>query len=473
MRRQSSLICGRLAVKIFVIFFTVFLFAFFLSACSSVQTQKKQFAEVDKDVSGQNFVAAATSLEKSKDKYYDKKDRVLFYLDLGMLNHYALLYPRSNETLSSAEDGIDQLYTTSISKGAASLLLNDNALDYSGEDYENVYLNIFKALNYISQDQYDDAFVEVRRADNKLSQLEDKYQKIADNLNQSGDAKKKFKVTKMHFINSALARYVSLLMYRTEGKFDDARIDAQKIGEAWSTESPVYDFPQPNLEGYLDNSSKARLDVVGFVGKSPELFARVLTIHTFKDAIAIYQSDGKNEQKLEVIPWQDMKDGYHFKFSLPYMEKKGTAVGRISIELNGGEVASLQTIESLENVAQETYKLHEGITYLKTIIRTVVKGLLNEKANEELDKKTGGGVWGDLTRAATSVAVDVSENADLRLSRYFPAKASIGECLVDPGAYHLVIRYYSPDGRLLHSDDRGSVTVNADSLNLYESFFLN
>jgi hypothetical protein len=451
----------------------VLLAVFFLSGCSSMQTQKKQFVEVDNAVAADNFNAAASSLEKSKDKYYEKKDRVLYYLDLGMLYHYGQIYPKSNETLTSAEDGIDELYTKSISKGAASLLLNDNALDYSGEDYENIYLNIFKALNYADEGNYEDAFVEVRRADNKLSQLEDKYQKIADDYNKSDTTGKKFTVAETHFTNSALARYISLLMYRSEGKYDDARIDAGKIGEAWSTESSVYDFSQPNLDKCLDTTGKARINVISFVGKSPELFARVLTIHTFKDAIAIYQSDGKKEEKLEVIPWQDMKSGYHFKFSLPYMEKKGTEVGKIGIELNGGEVASLQAIESLENVAQETYKLHEGMTYLKTIIRTVAKGLLNEKANEELDKQTGGGGWGELTRAVTGAAVDVSENADLRLSRYFPAKALVGECLLDPGTYHLVVRYYSLDGRLLHSDDKGSINVSADSLNLHESFFLN
>jgi len=455
------------------VFLTFFFFTFLLSACSSMRTQKKQFVEVDKEVGSQNFRGAAFSLDKSKDKYYEKKDRVLFYLDLGMLYHYAKDYTRSNQTLTSAEDGIDELYTKSISKGAASLLLNDNALDYSGEDYENVYLNIFKALNYIGRNQYDEGFVEIRRTDNKLSQLEDKYQKIADDFNQSDDAKKKFKVDKIRFTNSALARYISLLMYRSEGKYDDARIDERKIGEAWSTESSVYGFPRPNLDEYLETTGKARLNVISFVGKSPEIFARVFTIHTFKDAIAIYQYDGKKEEKLEVIPWQDMKSGYHFKFSLPYMEKKGTEVGKIGIDLNGGEVASLQTIESLENVAQETYKLHEGITYLKTIIRTVVKGLVNERLNEELDKKTGGGGWGELTRAITGAVVDITENADLRLSRYFPAKAMVGEYLVDPGTYHLVLRYYSTDGRLMHSDDKGAVKVSSDSLNLYESFFLN
>lgn len=449
------------------------LLAFFAKGCTSVQSQKAQFVDVDKQVSAQNFSAAINSLEKSKAIYYSKKDRVLYYLDLGMLCHYKTAFVESNQALTLAEDAIDELYSKSVSKGAASLLLNDNALDYSGEDYENVYLNIFKALNYIHQNQYDDAFVEVRRADNKLSQLEDKYKKLADEYNKSNDAKKEFNAPQTHFTNSALARYISLLMYRAEGRYDDAQIDANKIEDAWATESFVYDFSRPNIANCLKDPKEAHLDVISFVGKSPELFARVLTIHTFKDAVAIYQSDGKNEKQLDVIAWKDMKDGYHFKFSLPYIEKKGTAVGKIAVELNGREVTSLQTLESLENVAQETYKHHEGITYLKTIIRTVAKGLVNEKVNEKLDKETGGGIWGKLTRAVTSAIVDISENADLRLSRYFPAKAFVGECIVPPGAYHLVIQYYSFDNKPLYTDDKGTVTIKQGAINLHESFFLN
>ncbi len=451
----------------------ILLSTFLLSGCASMQTQKKQFVEVDKAVDVQDFGSAVNYLETSKYKYYAEKDRVLYYLDLGMLYHYHHAAAKSNEALTSAENGIDELYTKSISKGAESLLLNDNALDYSGEDYESVYLNIFKAVNYLGENQHDDAFVEIRRADNKLGELEDKYRKIADEFNQSEVAKKKFTVGPNHFASSALASYLSLLMYRSEGKYDDARIDAGKIGDAWKFESNVYDFTQPNLDDYLGSTDQARLNVISFVGKSPELFARVLTIHTLKDTVIVYQSDGKEERKLEIIPWSDMKDGYHFKFSLPYMEKKGTGVDRIVVELNGDVVDTLQTIESLENVAQETYKLHEGITYLKTILRTVAKGVLNEKANVELDKQTGGGLWGDFTRAVTSTLVDVSENADLRLSRYFPARALVGEIRVDPGAYHLVINYYSSDNRLLYSDDKGLVTIKPNSLNLFESFFLN
>lgn len=443
-----------------------------LLSCAGLQSQKDQFVEVDKKVAMHDYASAAMTLEATKDKSYAKKDRVLFFLDVGMLYHYDRNASKSNALLTSAEDAIDELYTSSISKGAASLLLNDNVMDYDGEDYENVYLNVFKAMNYLDQGMFDAAFVEVRRINIKLSELKEKYNKIAEEYNKSDDAKKKFTVGDNKFNNSALGRYLSMLMYRAEGKVDDARIDLREIDQAWQSQGQLYNFPKPDLSKYLEPSLKARINVVTFVGKAPQLFARNLTIHTFKDAVAIYQSDGKKEKELDVIPWPEMTSGYHFKFSLPYMEKQGTSVARATLELNGMPVADLQTIESLENAAADTYKLKEGMTYLKTIIRTVTKGILNEKANKELDKKTGGGLFGELTRIATSALVDASENADLRIARYFPAKAMVGEAEVEPGTYLAVIKYYGANGQLLYADEKGQMTVNADGLHLVQSAYL-
>ncbi|MGB9591004.1 MAG: hypothetical protein ACPL1K_00630, partial [Candidatus Kryptoniota bacterium] len=308
--------------------------ALVLSGCTSMQTQKQQFVEVDKALSNREFGRAALKLESGKNEYYSAKDRVLFYLDLGMLYHYGEKELKSNESLTLAENSIDELYTKSVSKAIVSMLLNDNALDYSGEAYEDVYLNVFKALNYIKMKQFDDAFVEVRRANNKLAQLEDKYRKIADDLSKQDTTGHKFKVEHNRFTNSALANYISFLMYRSQGKCSDAEIDARRIRDTWKEESYFYNFPMPTLESCSDNNfSGTRLNIVSFVGKSPELFARTLSIYTFKDAVGIYQSDGKNQKQIDVIQWPGMEASYHFKFSLPYMEKKGTLVSRVVVEV--------------------------------------------------------------------------------------------------------------------------------------------
>jgi hypothetical protein len=69
------------------------------------------------------------------------------------------------------------------------------------------------------------------------------------------------------------------------------------------------------------------------------------------------------------------------------------------------------------------------------------------------------------------VTTSVTENADLRVSRFFPSDAFIGEVELPPGAHQVRVEYRDAMGRLLFSDLK---TVNAQSgrLNLMESFYL-
>ena len=43
-----------------------------LSACTSMMSQKEQFAEIDKKVDARDFSGAVLTLETSKDTYYSK-----------------------------------------------------------------------------------------------------------------------------------------------------------------------------------------------------------------------------------------------------------------------------------------------------------------------------------------------------------------------------------------------------------------
>lgn len=150
--------------------FFIFAMVFSLStSCASMRKLKKHYAKTDKAILKNNYLEAAALVEAEKDNSYKKRDRVLYYLNLGMLYHFAGMYEKSNKLLTIAEYAIEELFTKSISKAATSLLLNDTVLDYSGEDYEDIYINVFKALNYLSLESFDEAFVEVRRIKDRKS----------------------------------------------------------------------------------------------------------------------------------------------------------------------------------------------------------------------------------------------------------------------------------------------------------------
>ncbi|MDO9578944.1 MAG: hypothetical protein Q7J16_13760 [Candidatus Cloacimonadales bacterium] len=453
-------------------------FLLVLSGCANMKSSKQQFVGIDDKLVAHDYANALAQIKAAKGKFYKEKEQALYYLDEGMLLHYNGNYEESNEALTKAENAIDELYTKSIARGAASMLLNDNVLEYSGEDYEDIYLNVFKAMNYLELEKFDDAFVEIRRINDKLSLLEQKHKKTADQFNLFKDKKKEFKTGTNKFHNSALGRYLSMLIYRAEGKLDDARIDQDMIAEAWKLQAQIYDFKQPELNTYLEKTDKAKVDFISFTGRGPDKKANTLYIHTEDDLIVIgtTEENPRGNQQLEtldLINWPGVKKGYHFKFQLPFLEERKSNISKVKIKVDGVVMKELEMIEDIEKIALETYKIKEPLIYLKTITRSVLKGLASEKGKTELSKQVGGGLLGDLSRLVTDVAVDATENADLRISRFFPAEALVGEIEVTTGMHRFAIEYYSKNGDLLWVDELGEKDVSKKGLNLFESFYLN
>ncbi|MCF7847840.1 MAG: hypothetical protein K9M45_03230 [Kiritimatiellales bacterium] len=450
-----------------------------LTGCAYFRTGKSHYAGMDNLLGRTDYGAAIQQIEKAKHKGYAQKDRAVYYLDMGMLHHLNGEYGKSNEFLEQAERSIEDNFTKSLTLSAGSLLLNDNVLPYAGEAYEDIYLNVFKALNYLSLNQPDEAFVELRRVNNKLLLLEDKYKKVAEKLNKAEDARETFRPGKSHFQNSALGRYLSMLLYRNDGKWDDVRIDREKIDLAWKLQPDVYTFSQPDLSPVTASVSppRARVNVIAFGGLSPDKTADTLYLHTEENLVIISASSegywGEALANMHIIPWPGANAGYHFKVQLPHMKKRPSRVARITVDLGSETKLELQRIESLENVAVETFEIKKPLIYLKTITRAVVKGLAAEAGKAEMTEGVDDELLSFLIRIFTDIAIDITENADLRMSRFFPAEAYVGEAHIQEGVYPVTIRYYDYGNHLLLTDERGDVKIEAGRLNVVQSAYLN
>lgn len=442
-----------------------------------MRTQKKPFAEIDEKIAHGDFASALAQVEAGKNKFYQEKDRVLYFLDVGMLHHYNGNFAESNEYLTQAEYAIEELFTKSISRGAASVMLNDNVLEYSGEDYEDVYLNLFKAINFLELGEFDAAFVEVRRINNKLSLLSDRYDQLAGEYNTSEEAEVEFKPGESRFHNSALARYMSMLMYRTEGNIDAARIDRNHISQAFDSQSQLYNFSKPELDSHLQFADQSKLNVMAFIGRGPDKKARTLYIHTEKDHIIIATtaekpSGSQDLATLDVIRWPGVNEGYHFKFQLPVMELRSSNIERIRVTVDNKHTFELNKMENIERIAEDMFRRKEPLIYLKTITRAIVKGLLSERAKREMTGAIGNPLLAFAARMATDAAVDATENADLRISRFFPAYAYVGELDLKPGVYDIKIDYLNRFGGVVHSDNYANFRINRNELNLVNTFYL-
>lgn len=445
-----------------------------LCSCSAIWTQLAQY-DGTRSLLARGDVSAAKTQIESQAWRYAQKDRVLYLLDLGMLQHFSGDYEASNRSLDEAALLIEDAVTKSISRGTASLLLNDNVLVYAGEDYESVYLHLFKALNFLALENFDGAFVEIRQIDEKLKTLEDRHWKIAEQYNRANEMGESFAPGSSRFQNSALARWISLLIYRAEGRPDEAAIDLQKIGLARATQPDLYPFSSPSLSEVLTPpaSGTVRVPLLAFTGLAPEKRADSFWIHTQKDRIFISAVENRAQRFVgpSVIPWEGVEPGYTFHFQIPRIEKSGSNVRNIRVLVDGKPVARMEAMEYLENAAEAAFEIQKPIIYLKSVLRTVTKGLAAKEA-ENAAEETWGERRGRLTGLLAGFGLGLTESADLRISRFFPARAYINELELAPGPHRIAFEYLGYGDILLFRDER-TVQVRTGDVNLIESFYLN
>jgi len=444
-RADMKFFCKR-AVPFCLILFSVLFFV------SCATTADFDFSAIDGSLERSDYASVYAKLEADSKRLYSKNDEVLEDLDMGLVSHYAGESGRSNAELSRAEEKIRDYYAKSVTQEISSFLVNDTVKDYSGETYEDIYTNIFKGLNYLSLGDFDEAFVEIRRFDNKLKEITVRSQALlADAKRSMESGSEAVPSANLKFHNSALARYLSMLMYRTAGNPDDARIDFNKIKEAFALQADLYDFPVPaSVAGDIDiPDGMARLNVISFSGLAPVKVENVLRVNL---------------------------GSTYYKLALPEMKKRPSQIAFAevtAVSKSGGSqaVARLEKIESIENIALDTYQQHYALIFMKTLTRSIAKAAataaLNEKAKKN-DNSTAGSIFG-LLSFASALTTEFTERADVRTSRYFPASASVAGLTLVSGTYDISVKYYDARHVVVTERDFPDITVTPRKLNLVEA----
>jgi hypothetical protein len=178
-------------------------FSAFLLGCASARMQDKASDDLFRR---QAYDQAAEHLKEGLAKEGDDgRDSLLYYLDIGLALHSAGKYEESNKYFLRADKLAEIKDYTSLSKEAATLLVSENIQSYKAEDFENVLINTYLAMNYALMGNNEDALVEARRTNQKL------YMMVSE-------GKRKYK-------QNAFARYISAIMYEASGQYDDAYVD--------------------------------------------------------------------------------------------------------------------------------------------------------------------------------------------------------------------------------------------------------
>lgn len=421
-----------------------------LQACSNAYRLDSAQSSLRSSFAARDYDQSVKLLDKlSQNKVYQNKDAVLLNLEQATALHFAGQYQASNASFTSAEDKMNELFTKSISRGVQSFVVNDNTLAYDGEDYEDVYLNVFKSLNYLHMDDLEAALVEARRVSHKLSQLNIKYKGLVEALSKADTTKHTdWRSGKSNVQNSALAHYLSTVLFAKSNKPDDARISYENMRKAFQDQPPLYTAESLAHDQWqkITQPEEYNVLVAGFSGRAPQ------------------------KRQTDVRLWLD-DPGMYLKFSLPSLRRYPSQVRYVKISVDDSLLIPLTPIEEMDLVAQEIYKVKEPIIYARTFVRSFLKALGTRALSKKAEKKSS--FLGGLTEVLGIVGQELTEKADLRGWQTMPARAYVTVFKLPAGTHQFDINYYATNGELVFTEKQTATISDQNKLTLIESLYWN
>ena len=391
-----------------------------------------------------NYHAALDKLDKSDIKD-QSKNRLLYRLEKAMILDRMGEPDKSRALLIEADKIADQLYTVSISKTAESFIVNDAATDYSGEDYEKVAIHTELALSYLGQKDLANARVEARKINNKLQEINQKYDQHKDRYDED-----------------AFARYLSGIIYEARGEVDDAIIDEWKAVQDYAG-----DFSQFTTGGVPDDLVRGLYRLCAQRGRTDKM--RQLE-QKYPKAVAEAKADLASPNAGEVIVVHEIghiavKKAQDFifpfgkqviRFSYPVIPDTHHPIyGRTGItDESTGRYHAGDNTEDMDAIAHWTLEDKRARMLLKESARLIAKGQLTEQAYRQ---------FGLLGGIAANVYSAVSETADTRSWTLLPEAFYITRMRLPAGKHTLKIESGGRVGKLETIDvKKGQIEILRD-----------
>lgn len=366
-----------------------------LLGCASARMQD---TESDNLFRQAKYDEAAAHLEEGLQKQGDSgRDSLLFTLDVGLALHSAGKYEESNKYFLKADKLAEIKDYTSLSREAGTLLTSDNIKDYKAEDFENVLINTYLAMNYAMMGNREDALVEARRTNQKL------YMMVTE-------GKRKYK-------QNAFVRYISAILYEADGAYDDAYVDYK------NTYDLVPNFPGLGRDLWRmailnENEEDAqKWDQTFHLTKADHDIAMVAGPKSGRGEIIVLYENGISPIK---------RPNPQFK-EVPRFYPRLNPVYNADVVVNGNVMGTTAILENIETTAMENLEEKYGGMVAKKVAGVLVKGAV------------GYGV-GQLTKSPllgflTTEALLAADQADVRSWNLLPKDLQVLRVPVVPGTY--------------------------------------
>ena len=447
-------------------------FILLLASCSTLAVDDSKQSEIKQMLSVENYDKAIAAINAIRDNYGDP---VLFNLDMGMISFYSGEYDVSLLCFHEAEQQLAENRKASVSEGIGGAITNDYAKAYAGEGYEDLYTTTFNALSYYKLGKFEDALVAIRQAEVKLRdyQINMKAQSngfmktlmtLSDLVSLNSTDMNRLIRDEVHggkevldFHGSAFSTYLSMILYREAGKYDDARVDYDRLaGNKDKQVRSLYLSLLKESGRSLDDVKIpwSKTDIKPAAGKERVNFISFDGIIHAKEEAATYAvmglqaKGGGGKSILHKVSWPVIKRG-----------PQDVWITSITVECSDGQKTQLGLLEDVTSLAQSAVAMSADTKFLGSFYRGAMKmatavktaDVEYDQAITEADKLHG--LLRNISYETAAVAymasldaVNESEYADLRMGMFFPNRISAGGFDLAAGTYDFTVTYTFSNG---------------------------
>ncbi len=329
----------------------------------------------------------------------NSKDSLLYVLDIGLSLHSAGKYEEAIKQFQKADKLAEIKDYTSIAKESASILTGENAKDYKAEDFENVMISTYLAMDYALLGSQEDAVVEARRVNRKL-------------LLMVAEGGRKYQ-------QNAFARYLSSVLYEDEKDWNNAYIDlkeAQKLEPGFP--GLGRDLWRVAWLNGMDEDMERWQSEYNLTAEDKRL-ARELAPKNKKAEIIVLYENGISPVK---VP------NPHFR-TLPIFKPRWNPVSQAKISIDGHEAGLTQPLYNIESIAIQNLDEKYGTLIARRIGGMVAK----EVVADQVGRQTNSPLLGALAK----IALYASDQADVRSWSLLPRDLQVARYTVEPGTHTL------------------------------------
>lgn len=416
------------------------------------------YRSVEKSLLAGNPEEADRIVANAQDKY-GEKSRLLYLMDRGMTLHLAGHYQESNDILEQADQLVEDLYTRRIRDTAASLLVNDSFTPFEGTPYEQVMINVVKAVNYAMLGELDEALVEARKIDHRLNVLTDR-------------------VEPDDYHDDPFARYWSGILYEATGDLNNALISYQKAYDNYQQARPWLHLDVPeclkedllrvtdalhlhqDYSAYRESFSEisrhplqnrnqlAQLIVLGFTGNAPRLEDKFYDVPVSLSALnLVIQTKAlthvTHQQGYPIESLLYGLNGHIVRVALPQLVPQKSRVSFVNITAKGQgmseQTGQTHLVHNLTATAEKNLSDRMAGITVKAVARAVLKmgtaDAIGMGVGGTVHDKNTGMIVRLLVSALLRIFAIATEEADKRSWRTLPDEIHLARMWVEPGTY--------------------------------------